>query len=189
VSWRGAKCVCVVDDVLDLTVVQPDTDGVSCFHRKTTSLGLKTMKLQTTQAHSRSMSARRVSHEQPVSEDGYDPNRRRFVKLNLLGLTLASTAGLVVSEKAWTRNVDKKGITPASPAKLDPDDRQAKALSYTAQSSKDGQSCANCALYTGTEGQEIGPCAIFSYRVSPEGGQLMVTAAGWCRAWAPRQPE
>jgi hypothetical protein len=114
-----------------------------------------------------------------------DPGRRRFLKINLLALALAPTASVLVSETAWAlrnrRNVDK------SPAILDPGDPQAEALSYTGDSSKENQSCSNCQLYSGTSGEAIGPCAIFSYRVAPNNTQIMVSASGWCRAWGPRQ--
>lgn len=119
---------------------------------------------------------------------GVASSRRAFVKLNLLGAALLPIAGLLVSENAQARNGEKKGYTPPPPVRLDPDDPQAKSLSYTAYSARDGQFCSNCALYTGTEGDEIGPCAIFSYRVAPGGGQLVVVAGGWCRAWIERQP-
>jgi hypothetical protein len=142
---------------------------------------------------------RRVSTREPAREKriavaevevstGVAPSRREFVKLNLLGALLLPIAGLLVSENAQARNEGKKGFTVSPPARLDPDDPQAKALSYTSDSARHGQFCSNCALYTGTEGDDIGPCAIFSYRVAPEGGQLMVDAGGWCRAWLQRQP-
>ena len=146
------------------------------------------MKQKITQVHDESILEKRFLGEHRGAEVAADQSRRRFVKFNLLGLALAPTASLFVTNNSWARNEPKKGIKPAPPAILDPADRQAQALSYTKQSSKDVQSCSNCALYTGYEGEKIGPCAIFSYRVSPEGGQLMVNATGWCRSWAPRQP-
>jgi hypothetical protein len=107
------------------------------------------------------------------------------MSLNLFGLAVASTANLFVSGTAWAvrapRQVDNE------PALLDPTDPQAHALSYSVRSHKKEQSCSNCALYTGTKGEEVGPCAIFSYRVAPNGKQLMVDADGWCRAWGSRQ--
>jgi hypothetical protein len=146
------------------------------------------MKQKITQVHDEPILANPSFGEHRSAKVAADQSRRRFVKFNLLGLALAPTAGLFVGNNAWARNEPKKGIEPAPPAVLDPADRQAKALNYTKHSHKDGQSCSNCALYTGTDGEKIGPCAIFSYRVSPEGGQLMVDATGWCRSWAPRQP-
>jgi hypothetical protein len=114
-------------------------------------------------------------------------SRRRFVKLNLLGLALAPTAVLFLSENSWAGGRTGRGPEDSTPALLDPEDPQAKALSYTEKSPKDEQECANCQLYAGTDGEPYGPCAIFSYRVAPSGKQLLVRAPGWCRSWGPRQ--
>ncbi|MCC5865544.1 MAG: high-potential iron-sulfur protein [Wenzhouxiangella sp.] len=38
--------------------------------------------------------------------------------------------------------------------------------------------CSNCALYSGREGDEWGPCSLFPGKA--------VNAGGWCTAWAPR---
>jgi hypothetical protein len=143
------------------------------------------MKQETTQVHNGLMSTALVNSENLSGDAATDQSRRRFLRLNLLGLALAPTASLFVSENAWA--VRTGGTADDKPAILDPKDPQAHALSYTRQSSKDRQSCSNCQLYTGTHGEEMGPCAIFSYRVAPNGKQLLVEASGWCRAWAPRQ--
>jgi hypothetical protein len=124
--------------------------------------------------------------EVQADNDGADQERRHFLKRNLLALALAPTAGLFVSEVARAGRTGR--VIDDTPAVLNPLDPQAQALSYRAHSHKDGQSCSNCQLYTGKEGAAVGPCAIFSYRVAASGGQVMVDAAGWCRAWAPRQP-
>ncbi len=63
------------------------------------------------------------------------------------------------------------GDTPA----VDPDDSQAKALSYVHVSPKADANCANCRLYTGSADAEWGPCAIFPGK--------QVAGAGWCSAW------
>lgn len=42
-----------------------------------------------------------------------------------------------------------------------------------------GHLCSNCALYTGAEGNEWGPCGLFPGKA--------VNAGGWCNAWAPRR--
>jgi hypothetical protein len=127
-----------------------------------------------------------VTGEDLSGEKVADQGRRRFMKLNLLGLALAPTASLLVGETAWAAG--RSGRAPKDMAVLDPADPQAKALHYTPDSSKEGQSCSDCQLYTGTAGEDYGPCAIFSYRVAPSGEQIMVSAAGWCRSWGPRQP-
>jgi len=127
-----------------------------------------------------------VGGEDPSDEKVADHGRRRFMKLNLLGLALTPTASLLVGETAWAAG--RSGRNPKDAAVLNPADPQAKALHYTPDSSKEGQSCSNCQLYTGTAGEDYGPCAIFSYRVAPSGQQIMVSATGWCRSWGPRQP-
>lgn len=68
----------------------------------------------------------------------------------------------------------RAGLAAGAP-QLDPDDAQARALSYAHTSSKAGQNCANCQLYTGDAAAEWGPCAIFPGR--------QVASAGWCSAW------
>ena len=58
---------------------------------------------------------------------------------------------------------------------MDPNDAQAKALEYVHASPKPDQLCNNCQLYTGAEGSEWGPCAIFPGK--------SVNAKGWCKSW------
>ena len=115
-----------------------------------------------------------------------DKSRRHFMKLNLLGLISAPAVGLLVSDIAYAGRSGRTPHDDATPI-LDPNDPQAVALSYSSESRKAHQMCSNCQLYTGTEGEDSGPCAIFSYRVAPTGKQLVVDASGWCRAWGPRQ--
>ena len=114
-----------------------------------------------------------------------DQHRRRFLRFNLFGLAVASTAGLFVGENAWA--IRQPVEVDNEPAILDPKDPEAQALQFTRQTEKDRQSCANCQLYTGTDGAEFGPCAIFSYRVTANGKQIVVVPTGWCRAWGARQ--
>ena len=145
------------------------------------------MKDKNAEAPNVSIRSTMVTGENPAAQAPTDQGRRRFVKRNLLGLALAPTAGLLISENAWAGG--RTGRTSDDmPAILDPTDPQAQALNYSAHSPKDGQSCSNCQLYTGIEGEDSGPCAIFSYRVAPNGKQLWVNATGWCRSWGPRQP-
>ena len=59
-------------------------------------------------------------------------------------------------------------------AMVSADDPTAKALSYTAKSTKEGQTCANCSLYQGGTAAS-GPCPIFPGKD--------VAAAGWCTSW------
>ena len=72
--------------------------------------------------------------------------------------------------------------------KLAEDDPQAKTLSYVHEASsvdsarhpryKQGQVCANCALYQAKGNEEWGGCSIFP-------GKL-VKASGWCSVYAPK---
>jgi hypothetical protein len=66
------------------------------------------------------------------------------------------------------------GYSTAHAAMVSADDPTAKALQYTAKSTKDGQSCANCNLYQGGSAAS-GPCPIFPGKD--------VAAAGWCSSW------
>ena len=88
-------------------------------------------------------------------------NRRRF-------LTSASVAvispGFLLSGQSAAADMPR----------VDPEDAQAKALSYVHASPKADANCANCRLYTGDAG-DWGPCAIFPGK--------HVAAAGWCSAW------
>jgi hypothetical protein len=124
--------------------------------------------------------------EDSALHQAVDQSRRRFMSLNLLGLAFIPAAGLLVSESTWAGRTGR-AVVDGGPALVGPDDPEAKALSYSPQSPKTDQHCGNCQLYSGTEGEGFGPCAIFSYRVAPSGKQLQVHAKGWCRAWAPRQ--
>jgi len=123
-----------------------------------------------------------VTSEGQVGTGVANQSRRRFVKLNLFGLTLAPAASLFIAG-----NASAKRTGDSAPAALDPKDPQARALDYTLQSTKDQQSCGNCQLYTGSAGEEWGPCALFSYRVDASGKPFWVSSTGWCRGWAPRQ--
>ena len=74
----------------------------------------------------------------------------------------------------------------AQPAMVGEKDPQAVALGYVADATKAdkakyknyaaGQSCANCALYTGKAGDAGGPCGLFPGK--------QVSAKGWCSAYA-----
>lgn len=120
--------------------------------------------------------------------------RRRFLRFNLFALATGVFASVVYANAAHA----VRSSPPASIPSLDPEDPQAKALSYTPDvtdpkqdlpaSVLDGaQKCSNCQLYSGTVGAEWGPCAIFSYRTDPQTRKnLVVSSDGWCKGWAPR---
>jgi len=84
------------------------------------------------------------------------------------------------------------GQLRAQDAKLEENDPTAMALGYLHDASavdtekfprRAGDAgaemfCDTCALYTGAEGEEWGPCAIFPGKV--------VAAKGWCNSFAPK---
>ena len=123
--------------------------------------------------------------------------RRKFLNTALKGIAVAPL-GLIlpVTEVLAAKGVPSNDGISSEIAKLPENDRQAKALGYkedvtkvdTAQfDRKDGQSCSNCQLYSGTQGEMWGPCAIFSYRIHPVIKKpFEVSANGWCKSWGPR---
>ena len=68
-----------------------------------------------------------------------------------------------------------RSIHAADLPQLNPEDAQAKALSYAHESPNPETLCSNCRLYTGAADAEWGPCTIFPGK--------QVAAAGWCSAW------
>lgn len=98
-----------------------------------------------------------------------DNSRRRFIKLTAIGLAAAPFANTLLNGTAHAAEL------------ISESDPQASALSYVADATKSDKRtdttalCSNCGLYTGKEGEESGPCAIFQ-------GKL-VAANGWCTAW------
>ena len=91
-------------------------------------------------------------------------NRRRFVKSAATAVAL-SPSFLVLGRPVFAAEMPK----------VDPDDPQAKGLSYVHESPQPESLCANCMLYTGSADSQWGPCAVFP-------GKL-VAADGWCSAW------
>ena len=83
---------------------------------------------------------------------------------------------------------DAGTATPATPTEPDEDPKfvteipTAKplvtSLKYEAESSKPGQNCTNCQLYTAQAGVAGGKCTLF-----PKG---YVHANGWCASWVKR---
>jgi len=101
-----------------------------------------------------------------------DSNRRRIIKLTVLGLAGPSLGIALASGVA----------SAADAAEVSETDPQAAALKYKKDATKAPErkdanaTCANCALYTGKAGAATGPCTLFQ-------GKL-VAAKGWCSAWA-----
>ena len=101
-----------------------------------------------------------------------DSNRRRMIRLTVLGLAAPS-----LGRCSYERGSDR-----SRPAEVSETDPQAAALKYKKDATKATErkdasaTCANCALYTGKAGAATGPCTLFP-------GKL-VSAKGWCSAWA-----
>ena len=91
-------------------------------------------------------------------------SRRKFV---------VSSATVVALSPSFL--LTSQPVTGADAPKVDPNDPQAKALSYVHESPKADNDCTNCQLYLGASDSEWGPCAIFPGK--------RVAGAGWCSAW------
>ena len=101
--------------------------------------------------------------------------RRKFIQLSALA---AAGALAVPGRKVFAQDLPK----------LSEDDPMAKNMKYVHDASTvdpasrpnpaADQTCANCALIAGNEGDAWRPCNIFPGKV--------VAAAGWCQVWAPK---
>ena len=101
--------------------------------------------------------------------------RRTVLKGALLGVAAIPVAALV-------------GRAEAAPAKVDPNEPQAKSLGYIEDATKvdakanpnykSGQHCGNCLQAQVKEGEAYVPCNIFP-------GKL-VNTNGWCKVWVKR---
>jgi len=101
--------------------------------------------------------------------------RRQFLQLSAI-----AAAGAVIrpGQEAMAQDMPH----------LDPGDPVAQSMRYTHDASSvdpstranpaENQTCANCALVQGADGDEWRPCQIFP-------GKL-VNANGWCSVWAPK---
>ena len=101
--------------------------------------------------------------------------RRKFIQL-----TAVAAAGCFIrpGQEAVAQDLPK----------LEESDPMAQSLKYTHDASTvdpasrpnpaEDQTCANCALLQGEEGEEWRPCQIFP-------GKL-VNVDGWCSVWAPK---
>ena len=96
-----------------------------------------------------------------------DINRRKFVSLMGVSAAVVPVSALIASLPSRAADV----------APVDTVSAQAKALQYVSESEKDGQICGNCTLYSGAEGEDMGPCPLFPGSV--------VMRAGWCSAYVP----
>ena len=101
--------------------------------------------------------------------------RRKFIQLSA-----AAAAGAVISPA-------REALAQDLP-KLAEDDPMAQAMRYVHDASTidpstranpaADQTCANCALIQGNDGDAWRPCQIFPGKV--------VAAKGWCSVWAPK---
>lgn len=92
-----------------------------------------------------------------------DIKRRKFVSLMGAGATVIPVSALVASLPSHAQDL------------VDPESAQGKALQYVAVSANAEQNCANCALYTGAEGDATGPCPLFP--------GAAVASEAHCSAW------
>jgi hypothetical protein len=109
-----------------------------------------------------------------MSETSIDRQKRRLLKLSVLGVAAVPLGALVVQGRARAGEEQR----------LSEDDPTAKALSYVHDASnapagkrKEGTLCKNCNLIQTQEG-EWRPCSIFPGK--------MVNENGWCAAWVGR---
>lgn len=91
--------------------------------------------------------------------------RRQFIQLSAV-----AAAGCFVRPGAEAQAQDLPHLAE--------DDPTGQSLKYIAKSTTDGQTCSNCALIQGDDGDAWRPCQIFP-------GKL-VNAEGWCSVWAPQ---
>ena len=103
-------------------------------------------------------------------------NRRIFLK-NLTNMAIVSAAAVTAGVPLMAHAADLP--------KVDPNDPQAKAMGYVADTTKADQAkypkhaatqkCDNCQLYQGKAGDAQGPCPLFSGKA--------VSDSGWCSAY------
>jgi len=93
-------------------------------------------------------------------------SRRRFLKFSLAGVI-----GVTLGGKALIKPVQASDLPH-----LEEDDAQASALKYVHKSPYEDRNCASCVLLQGEKGDSWRPCQLFP-------GKL-VSAEGWCSAWA-----
>ena len=86
-----------------------------------------------------------------MTDSSVRASRRGFLNAAVGAGAVAALGGLNLRHAAAGGHIKK----------VSPDDPTAKALAYVEQSAKDGQLCMNCQLYTGKDGEDYGPCAIF----------------------------
>lgn len=96
-----------------------------------------------------------------------DPKRRQLMGMMSAGAVAVPLSAVVGTLPSYADDLPE----------VDPASAQAAALQYAAESPDPATNCANCTLYQGAEGNELGPCPLFPGNA--------VHAAGWCSAYVP----
>ncbi|MBH23052.1 MAG: hypothetical protein CMH57_01065 [Myxococcales bacterium] len=122
------------------------------------------------------------------------PSRREALQILAQLGVLAAGGGAMLSAckseskpAADKKPADKPADKPAAKAGgcedlsglSDADKTTRTSMKYVAQSTKAGQSCANCALYKAPEGgAACGSCTVVKGPIDPK---------GWCQVWAAKK--
>jgi hypothetical protein len=103
-------------------------------------------------------------------------NRRNFLKLGVKagGSALALTA-IPIQLVAADEVAEDDPLAQAMGYKIDATTVDTAKFPKRAGDAGANQFCHNCALYGGTEEDEMAPCSIFQNR--------LVHGNGWCNAW------
>jgi hypothetical protein len=101
-------------------------------------------------------------------------NRRKFIVQLAAGASALALSRLGLAEDAKPPLTEDDAYAKSMGFKLDTN--QVDAAKYPKHSAE--QSCVTCQLYSGNEGDELGPCSFF-------GGRL-VPPTGWCRNYKAR---
>jgi hypothetical protein len=109
------------------------------------------------------------------------PQTRRIFMLRTLALSSATTAA-AVGTAALAQDAPKPALTESDP--------YAKSMGFRLDTTKVDkaryprhtveQNCKTCQLFSGKEGEPLGPCSFY-------GGRL-VPPQGWCRNFKVRKP-
>ena len=115
------------------------------------------------------------THFQSIGQSMKNIARRSFLQVSSL-----ATAGLILGSS--------RSVSADELPQLTEDDAMAQSMKYTHDASTvdasaranpaENQTCANCALVQGDDGDAWRPCQIFPGKT--------VNANGWCSVWAPK---
>ncbi|MCH5372759.1 MAG: high-potential iron-sulfur protein [Planctomycetes bacterium] len=101
-------------------------------------------------------------------------NRRRFLFQVAAGTSALALSRFAVAEEAKPALTEDDAYAKSMGFRLNTEDvDQAKYPKHTTD-----QSCSKCQLYSGAEGDELGPCSFF--------GKRLVPPTGWCRNFKPK---